>query len=409
MTPSPLRWRMISLAFLATMINYLDRQTLSVAAPLLQERFHISDEAYGWVVSAFLGTYTIMNGASGPLIDRLGTKIGYALCVAWWSAAAALHALTTGALSLGIFRGLLGIGEAGNWPAAVKVVAEWFPEKERALASGVFNSGSAVGAIVAPPLVAYLIVNFGWQAAFLFIGLTGGIWLTAWFAIYYTPKLDHASAAERPIPVLDLITTRMVIAFTVSKVFLDPVWYFYIFWFPKYLKTTRHFDLAGIGRYAWIPFMVAGFGNLFGGWMSSALLKRGYSVTVARKATITFFAALMLSAIPAVLASEAWMSIALVSIAMMGYTGALANMLSIPADVFPKVAVGSVYGLASMGSGGGGMLFTLITGWVVQRHGYTPVFFGFGVLPLICAGILWGWLGPLDRKLDVTKSHAITT
>jgi ACS family hexuronate transporter-like MFS transporter len=265
-----------------------------------------------------------------------------------------------------------------------------------------------VGAIVAPPLVAYLIANFGWQAAFLFIGLTGGLWLIAWFAIYYTPKQDGAAAVERPIPVLDLIRTRMVIAFTISKIFLDPVWYFYIFWFPKYLKTTRHFDLAGIGKYAWIPFMVAGFGNLFGGWMSSALLKRGYSVTFARKATITFFAALMISAIPAVLASEAWMSIALVSVAMMGYTGALANMLSIPADVFPKSAVGSVYGLASMGSGGGGMLFTMITGWVVQRHGYTPVFFGFGVLPLICAGILWGWLGPLDSKLDVTKSPAIT-
>jgi ACS family hexuronate transporter-like MFS transporter len=201
----------------------------------------------------------------------------------------------------------------------------------------------------------------------------------------------------------------MVVAFTISKVFLDPVWYFYIFWFPKYLKTTRHFDLAGIGRYAWIPFMVAGFGNLFGGWMSSALLKRGYSVTVARKATITFFAALMTSAIPAVLAPDAWMSIAFVSVAMMGYTGALANMLSIPADVFPKSAVGSVYGLASMGSGGGGMLFTLITGWVVQRHGYTPVFFGFGVLPLICAGILWGWLGPLDHKLELTKSPATTS
>jgi ACS family hexuronate transporter-like MFS transporter len=400
---------MISLAFLATMINYLDRQTLSVAAPFLQEHFHISDEAYGWVVSAFLGAYTVMNGASGPLIDRLGTKIGYGLCVAWWSAAAALHALTSGALSLGIFRGLLGIGEAGNWPAAVKVVAEWFPEKERALASGIFNSGSAVGAIVAPPLVAYLIASFGWQAAFLFIGLTGGLWLVAWFAIYYTPKREAGEPVEQPLPVLPLFFTPTVLAFTFSKVFLDPVWYFYIFWFPKYLKSTRHFDLAGIGKYAWIPFLVAGFGNLFGGWMSSALLKRGYSTTIARKTSITFFAALMTSAIPAVLAPEAWMSIALVSIAMMGYTGALANMLSIPADVFPKSAVGSVYGLASMGSGAGGVLFTSITGWVVQRHGYTPVFFGFGVLPLICAAILWAWLGPLDRKLDLTKSLATTS
>src|SRR5215831_7868635 len=225
MKPSPLRWRMISLAFVATVINYLDRQTLSVAAPVLQEKFHISDEAYSWVVSAFLGTYTIMNGASGPLIDRLGTKIGYALCVAWWSAAAAMHAL----------------------------------------AAGVFNSGSAAGAILAPPLVAYLIATWGWQAAFLFIGLTGGVWLIAWWALYYTPKVKPGAAVERPVPVMTLITTRMVIAFTISKIFLDPVWYFYIFWFPKYLKTTRNFDLPHIGKYAWIPFMVAGFGNLFGG------------------------------------------------------------------------------------------------------------------------------------------------
>ena len=302
---SPLRWRMISLAFWATLINYLDRQTLSVAAPLLQERFHISDEAYGWVVSAFLGTYTIMNGVSGPMIDRLGTKIGYGLCVAWWSIAAALHALTGGALSLGVFRGLLGIGEAGNWPAAIKVVAEWFPERERALAAGLFNSGSAAGAILAPPLVAFLIQQVSWQAAFLFVGLSGMVWLAFWFGMYYTPQHEPGAAPEPPIPVTELLRTRMVIAFTISKIFLDPVWYFYIFWFPKYLKTTRHFDLAGIGKYAWIPFLVAGFGNLFGGWMSSALLRRGHSVTVARKGTVTFFAALMLSAIPAVLAEQA--------------------------------------------------------------------------------------------------------
>jgi ACS family hexuronate transporter-like MFS transporter len=349
-----------------------------------------------------------MNGASGPMIDRLGTKLGYGLCVAWWSVAAALHALATGAWSLGVYRGLLGMGEAGNWPAAVKVVAEWFPEKERALAAGLFNSGSAVGAILAPPIVAYLILNVGWQSAFLFVGLSGLVWLIFWFRMYHTPAQPPGTPKEVPVPVMDLLGTRMVQAFTISKIFLDPVWYFYIFWFPKYLKTTRHFDLAAIGKYAWIPFMVAGFGNLFGGWMSSALLKRGHAVTVARKATITFFAALMTSAIPAVLVPEAWMSIALVSIAMMGYTGCLANMLSIPADVFPKSAVGSVYGLASMGSGGGGMLFTLITGWVVQRYGYTPAFFGFGVMPLICAGILWGWLGPLDRMISMTKSPAPT-
>ena len=187
-------------------------------------------------------------------------------------------------------------------------------------------------------------------------------------------------------------------AFTIAKIFMDPVWYFYIFWFPEYLKSTRHFNLASIGKFAWIPFAVAGFGNLLGGWLSGALLKRGFSTTVARKTAVTVFATLMTSAIPAVLARETWVSIALVSIAMLGYTGCLANMLSFPADVFPKSTVASVYGLASMGSGFGGMLFTLITGWVVDHYSYTPVFIGFGILPLICATILWMWLGPLERK-----------
>jgi MFS transporter, ACS family, hexuronate transporter len=395
--PSPLRWRMIGLAFWATAINYLDRQTLSVAAPALSEQFHMSDVAYSRVTTAFLFAYTIMNGVSGPLIDRLGTRLGYGLCVLWWSISAMLHSFAQGAFSLGAFRFLLGIGEAGNWPGAVKVVAEWFPEEERALASGIFNSGSAAGAILAPPIVTFLLLTLGWQAAFIFVGVTGLIWLVFWGKMYYTPAKAADAPPEKPIPVAQLIRTRFVVAFTISKIFLDPVWYFYIFWFPKYLKTVRHFDLATIGKVAWIPFLVAGFGNILGGWMSSAMLKRGYSVTVARKSSVTFFAALMLSAIPAVLATETWLAIAFVSVAMLGYTGALANMLTIPSDVFPKNAVASVYGLASMGSGFGGMVFTLITGWVVQRWSYTPAFLGFGVLPLICASILWVFAGPLHR------------
>jgi ACS family hexuronate transporter-like MFS transporter len=195
--------------------------------------------------------------------------------------------------------------------------------------------------------------------------------------------------------VRQLLRSRFVLAFTLSKVFLDPVWYFYIFWFPEYLQRVRHFDMVSIGSYSWIPFAVAGVGNFAGGWLSGLLLRRGLPVTVARKAAVTVFAALMLSAIPAVLTREAWVSIALVSIAMFGYTGSLANMLAMPADVFPGSAVASVYGLASMGSGLGGMLFALITGWVVDRHSYTPVFIGFGVMPLVCALILWTVAGPL--------------
>jgi ACS family hexuronate transporter-like MFS transporter len=389
---------MISLAFWATTINYLDRQTLSVAAPVLRDQFHMSNTEYSRVLFAFLLAYTIMNGVSGPLIDRLGTRLGYGLCIAWWSAAALLHAFARGALSLGVFRFLLGIGEAGNWPGGVKVVAEWFPERERALASGIFNSGSAVGAILAPPVVVYIISRLGWPAAFAGIGLTGFVWLVFWWPVYRTPDATAGggdSAHSARIPVQRLLRSRFVLAFTFSKIFLDPVWYFYIFWFPEYLKRARHFDMASIGAYAWIPFAVAGAGNFAGGLLAEYLLRRGLTVTSARKASVTFFAALMLSAIPAVLTSQAWVSIALVSIAMFGYTGSLANMLSMPADVFPGSAVASVYGLASMGSGFGGMLFTLITGWVVDHYSYRPVFIGFGIMPLICALILWTLAGPL--------------
>ncbi len=389
---------MIALAFWATVINYLDRQTLSVAAPTLREQFHLSNVDYSRVLFCFLLAYTIMNGISGPLIDRLGTRLGYGLCVAWWSVSAALHALATGAWTLGIFRFLLGMGEAGNWPGAVKVVAEWFPEKERDLASGLFNSGSAVGAILAPPVVAFLLLRFGWQAAFGFVGASGLLWLVFWARMYHTPEAPAGAPPDPAAPLSLLLRSRFVWAFTISKIFMDPVWYFYIFWFPEYLKRARNFDLAAMGKYAWIPFLVAGLGNVLGGWVAAGLLRRGLSVTVARKSAVTFFALLMASAIPAVMAKEAWMSIAMVSVAMLGYTGSLAIMLSFPADVFPKTAVASVYGLASMGAGFGGMIFTLITGWVIDHYSYVPVFVGFGLMPLVCSAILWWFLGPLDRR-----------
>ncbi len=380
---------MIGLAFLATVINYLDRQTLSVAAPVITAEFHMTNVDYSRVVFAFMLAYTVMNGISGPMVDRLGTKLGYAVCIAWWSVAAMLHSLARGAFSLGVFRFLLGMGEAGNWPAAVKVVAEWFPAKERALASGIFNSGSAIGALIAPPLVAWLVLRSGWRNAFLLIGGAGLIWLTAWMLVYRTPRSVIKEAAERPVPALKLLRDRWVLMFTVSKVFSDPVWYFYIFWFPQYLTSARGFDLVSIGKFAWIPFLTADAGNLIGGALAAVLLNRGVPVVRARKLAVFFFAALMTSAIPAVLVSNAYISIALISTATLGYTGALANMLAMPADRFPRNTVGSVWGLASMGAGFGGMVFSLATGWVVDHYSYVPAFIGFGILPLIAAGIVW--------------------
>jgi len=386
---------MIALVFFATVINYLDRQTLSVAAPVLREQFHMSNQEYSRVVFAFLLAYTISNGFSGAVIDRLGTRSGYALCIAVWSAAAMLHSLATGPVFLAFSRFLLGIGEAGNWPAGVRVVAEWFPERERALASGIFNSGSSVGAILAPPVVAWIILNSGWRAAFLMVGLGGVVWLLVWWPTYRVPAAAAGESIGPSLSAWRLFRTRFVWSFTLAKVFMDPVWYFYIFWYPEYLKNARHFSMQSIGKFGWIPFMIAGAGNLLGGWLCGLLLKRGWPLTIARKASVTFFAALMLSAIPAVLVADVRLSIGLVSIAMAGYTGSLAIMLTYPSDVFPKSLVGSVWGLASMGAGFGGMIFTLITGWVVDHYSYVPAFIGFGILPLICATIIWALLGPL--------------
>lgn len=392
---SPLRWLMIALAFLATVINYLDRQTLSVVAPILSAEFHMTSETYGLVVSAFMLAYTIMNGVSGPLLDRLGTRLGYALCIAWWSTAAALHAFVRGPWSLGAFRFLLGMGEAGNWPAAVKLVAEWFPPHERALASGIFNSGAAIGAIAAPPLVAWLILHFGWPMAFVLIGLLGYVWLAAWCIVYFTPGHLQRETRTPPAPWHQLLRTRFLLWFTLSKVFVDPVWYFYIFWFPKYLYTVHGFNLGQIGMTAWIPFLTADVGNLAGGWFTGVLIRRGLPTPTARKVSITVAALLMTAAIPAAFTTHVGLAIGLVSTATFGYTSYTANTLAMPADVFPRNMVGSIWGLASMGSGFGGMLFSWLGGRLIDRYGYVPVFVAYGIMPLVALAIVLFFVGPL--------------
>jgi len=391
-----LRWLMVALAFSATALNYLDRQTLSVTAPVLMNQFRMDHQAYSRVVFAFMLAYTIGNGISGPLLDRLGTRLGFALTMAWWSAAGMLNGLARGPRSLGVLQFLLGSGEAGNWPASVKVVAEWFPTEERALASGIFNSGSAVGAILAPPIVVWLLLHYGWRQAFVGVGLLGYIWIAIWGWLYHTPEGVKSEVKPPKVFIGKLLRTRFVWSFTLSKVLLDPVWYFYIFWFPEYLKSARHFSMASIGKYAWIPFGVAGLGNILGGWVSGWMLRRGLSLNVARKGGVSIFAMLMASAIPAVLAPDVRVSIALVSLAMLGYTGCCSIMLAFPADAFPKNVVGSIWGIASMGSGLGGMIFALLTGWVLDHFSYVPVFVGFGLLPLVSAGMLWTLLGPIS-------------
>jgi ACS family hexuronate transporter-like MFS transporter len=403
MKPSPRRWLMVGFACGATTINYLDRQTLSVVAPIVIDQFHMSNVVYSRIVTGFLLAYALSNGVSGPLIDRLGTRLGYALCVAWWSAASMLHALARGPFSLGAFRFLLGMGEAGNWPAAIKMVAEWFPEQERALATGLFNTGSVIGAIIAPPAVAFLVPRIGWPSTFAAIGPIGFLWTLLWWFLYRSPAAASAAAEPEaaPMPLRQLVRTRFILAYTFSRFFTEPAWYFYIFWFPQYLKRMRGFDLAAIGKYAWIPFAVAGLGNILGGTLAAFLLRRGCSMTVARKGSVTVFAIAMTAAAPAAMVGSAAAAIGLVSVAMLGYTGSLANIMAMPADVFDKNRVSSVYGIASMGSCLASMLYTLLTGWVIDHYSYIPVFLGFGLMPLLCVLVQWSLMGPLDRKIGI--------
>lgn len=384
-----LRWVMLAMTFFATVINYLDRQTLSVMAPVLLDRFHISAGTYSQIITAFMLAYTIMNGISGPLLDRLGSRIGYSLTIAFWSAAEVLTAAATGAMSLGIYRFLLGIGEAGNYPAGVKVIGEWFPPQERSLASGIFNSGAAIGAMLAPPLLAWAALTFGWRAAFVTVGLLGFLWMVVWLIIYQEPPTTPGESALPAPRVMSLVRDRFVWQFTLSKVFADPVWYFYTFWFPQYLKVGHGFSLAQIGKIGWIPFATAFVGNLAGGFLTMFILQTNISIQTARRISILVFSACMVAAFPAAIVPSAITSIALISLATFGYSGALANVLALPRDVFPKNAVASIWGLASMGSGFGGMIFSLATGWLVDHYSFRPVFMLFGTLPIVAAILVW--------------------
>jgi ACS family hexuronate transporter-like MFS transporter len=315
--------------------------------------------------------------------------------MAWWSTAGVLHALARGPVSLGACRFLLGMGEAGNWPAAVKLVAEWFPKRERAFAAGIFNSGAAIGAVVAPPLVAWIVLRLGWPTAFVLVGTLGYVWLAGWWFVYETPAHVRGEVGSRPATPWRLLRTRFLASLTLSKVFLDPVWYFYIFWFPKYLSSVHGLSLAEIGKLAWIPFVSADIGNLLGGWFTGQIIRRGVPVPIARKAAVTVSALMMTAAVPAGFTASVTTAIALISVATFGYTSYCANALAFPADVFPRNMVGSIWGLASLGSGFGGMLCSWLSGWVIDHHGYGPVFVACGVMPLIAVGIVLFALGPL--------------
>lgn len=400
-----LRWVIISLVFFATLINYIDRLTVAVLAPLITEKLHLTNTEFGGIATWFLFAYTISQSLSGKLYDRIGIKKGFSVSIVVWSLAAMAHYFATGLRSLSVFRFVLGLGEAGNWPGAAKTVGEWFPARQRALGMAIFNSGAAIGSIVAPPLIVGITAYFDnrWQDTFVFTGLLGFIWLIVWWLVYDSPEkhkwltreeyaLIHEDETAAPIPGelpesdlpapgwFELLRYRQTWGIVVARFLVDPIWWLYITWLPLYLNKVHGFDLKQIGLFAWVPFVAADAGSLFGGWLSGFLIGRGWSVNAARKAVIGFAALLMPAGIVAAYTPDAMIALALIGVVLFGFQAWINNVQTLPSDIFPKTAVGSVAGLGGTGAGIGSMIFIFSTGWVVDNFSYTPV--------LVVAGLL---------------------
>jgi ACS family hexuronate transporter-like MFS transporter len=405
--PSPRRWAMIAFAFAATTLNYVQRLSFTYLSVHPDLRALFSDTAFGALGTAFFVAYTISNGLSGFAIDRLGTRLGYAACMAFWTTAAALHALARTPLQFGALRFLLGIGEAGNWPAAVKLTAEWFPPHERSTASGIFNSGSALGSVIAPPLLAWLGVSFGWRSAFLAVGALGYLWLAAFWFLYGTPPSAASAPALPPVPARRLLRHRFVAWFTASKFFMDSIWYFITFWIGRYLADVYSWDLARIGLYAMFPFVVADVGNVTGGLFTQLAIRRGVPVPRARKLAVTLFALTMAGALlsgPLVIQGPR-SALAVLAVAGFGWAAYTANTLAFPADVVPARATATVWGLASVGAGLGGAFFQQASGLAIARlrgtlgvaAAYHAVFVAYGLVALAGLAIVLFPMGPLER------------
>ena len=396
------RWRICALLFAATTLNYIDRQILGVLAPDLSQRFGWSEIDYSNIVTSFQAAYAIGLVSAGALIDRLGTRIGYALAICVWSVAAMSHALAGGVLGFAAARFLLGLGEAGNFPAAIKTVAEWFPRRERAFATGIFNSGSNVGAILAPLAVPVVAVTWGWQAAFLFTGVLSAIWLVTWLALYRPPaqhpKLEPPELAhirsdpEEPavrLPWSQLLRHRQAWAFVVAKFLTDPIWWFFLFWLPKFLNSEYGLTLTGLGPPLIAIYLLADVGSIGGGWIAGRFIKRGWSVNRARKTAMLICA---LSVVPIVFASTAtnlWVAVALIGLATAGHQGWSANVFTLTSDMFPRYAVASVVGLGGLAGAVGGMLISTFTGFLLDATGsYVPVFIMAGSAYLIALAVV---------------------
>jgi ACS family hexuronate transporter-like MFS transporter len=382
------RWTIAGLLFAATAVNYVDRQTLSVLSPLLRQELHMSDRDYANVVTAFLVPYTLMYALGGRLIDRIGVRFGAALALCWWSAATMLTAAARSAFSLGAFRFLLGIGEPAIYPAGVRACSEWFPRQERALATGLFSSGSAVGALMAPPLVALLTLHLGWRWAFLAPGLMGLLWLPLWFRAYRKPPAVAAEQTPPSAPWRQLLRQRRVWALVLPRLASDPAWYFYVFWLPDYLQRGRHLNLAEMAAFGWIPFLFADLGNVGGGAVSDWLIRRGVAPAGARKALLVATGCLApLSALAGVVDSVV-AAVGLICLATLLCQCWSTNIAALATDLLPASSTGTVVGMMGTVGSLGGILFTQLLGVVVGHLGYAPAFLMAACLHPVAAVVL---------------------
>jgi MFS transporter, ACS family, hexuronate transporter len=383
-----LRWSLALLIAAAIAISYFDRQTMPVAIHAIQSEFPISNTQFSQLQAAFLLAYALMYAGGGKIIDALGTRRGFLLIMLWWSFACASQGLAAGFSSLAVSLFLLGMGEGGGFPAATKVIAEWFPSTERSTVMGVVNAGTAVGAVAAPPLIALTLASLNWRWVFFLSGAVGLVWAAVWARSYYSPEAHPRLTSEQRTYVtrsldrkpqgesvtwIRLFGFAQVWGLVCAKFLSDAAWYFYIFWLPKYLYEMRHFDTKHVGYFAWIPYAASGAGSLLGGWFSSRLLKRGHSLNFSRKAALGASAAVMPLIIFVTHAPVSW-AIVLFSIAFAGQQSWSTLVMTLPADIFPHRVVGSVAGLVGFGGAMGGMLFGLIAGYLLD-HG-----FGYGLV-----------------------------
>ena len=415
------RWFLCARVFFAATINYVDRQVIGILKPTLQAEFGWSEIDYSDIVFAFQLAYAIGLLIAGRLMDRFGARAGFSLVIVIWSLAAMAHAEATWfgpavAAVLGMAglaysasvagfiaaRFALGIGEAGNFPASIKVVAEWFPKRERALATGIFNSGTNVGALVTPLVVPIITVTWGWYWAFVATGGLGFLWLAAWWLAYAPPEahprvspaeLAHIrsdpSDSEVHVPWRALLRHRQTWAFALGKFLTDPVWWLYLFWIPDFLNRNYGINLAGMGPPLVAIYLVADIGSIGGGWLSSSLIKRGWTINAGRKTAMLVCATAVLPMAVASRAGNLWLAVTLISVAAAAHQGWSANLFTLVSDMFPRKAVGSVVGMGGAAGAVGGMLIAKITGYILQATGsYVPVFLIAAFAYLVALGVI---------------------